>query len=196
MLPTHQEGNHRQTSVLELCLLQLEGAGVITGGQTQGVKVAACTPARAKFMPNPTALNLSLLQRNFELKQAYLPPAVIPTQKLKRNHSMGRKRHTWVDASSGFELAVAVDLSTTDQDGLDPNQLADGEGQVEAQVLGTIQLHLASIHPVDIHQSIAMYCTLHSQTSCDYSDHTNYSCVHKLSRWLYMLVQCGQGASP
>lgn len=55
--------------------------------------------------------------------------------------------HTWVDAGLGFKLAVAVDLSTTNKDGLNPHQLADGEGEVEAQVLCTVQLHLSSIHP-------------------------------------------------
>ena len=34
---------HRQASVFELCLLQFESPVVIAAGETQGVKVAACT---------------------------------------------------------------------------------------------------------------------------------------------------------
>ena len=34
---------HRQASMFKLCLLQLEGAGIVAAGKTQGVKVAACT---------------------------------------------------------------------------------------------------------------------------------------------------------
>ena len=36
------------------------------------------------------------------------------------------------------QLTVAVHLGATDQDGLDPDQLGDGEGEREAQVLGAI----------------------------------------------------------
>lgn len=59
----------------------------------------------------------------------------------------GQKSRTWVDAGLGVQLSVAVDLGTADQDGLNPHQLADGEGQVEVQVAGSVQLHLSGIHP-------------------------------------------------
>lgn len=55
---------------------------------------------------------------------------------------------TGVQTLLGVQLAVAVELSTTDQDDLNPDQLGQGEGQVEAKVGGTVQLNLASINPV------------------------------------------------
>ena len=54
---------------------------------------------------------------------------------------------TWVDALLQVSRPVPVDLGAAHKEDLDPDQLADGEGQVEAQVLGTVQLHLASVHP-------------------------------------------------
>lgn len=59
---------------------------------------------------------------------------------------------TWVQAPLWVQLGVPVDLSTTDQDGLNPHQLGDGEGQGEAGIGGTVQLHLACLSPVDAGQ--------------------------------------------
>ena len=57
-------------------------------------------------------------------------------------------RHTRVQSSLRVALSVTVHLSATDKDSLNPHQLGDGQGNAEAQVLCTVQLHLASIHPV------------------------------------------------
>lgn len=64
-----------------------------------------------------------------------------------QHQNLAACRHTWVDSLLRVELSISVDLSTTDKDGLNPAELGDGEGQAEAQVLSTVQLHLASIHP-------------------------------------------------
>jgi hypothetical protein len=59
----------------------------------------------------------------------------------------GVEEATGVQALLGVQLGVTVHLSTTHSQGLDPDQLRDGEGQRESKVGGTVQLNLASIHP-------------------------------------------------
>lgn len=54
---------------------------------------------------------------------------------------------TGVDALLIVELAVAVQLSTTNQDDLDPDQLGDVEGQGQAGPGGAVQLNLAGVNP-------------------------------------------------
>jgi hypothetical protein len=54
---------------------------------------------------------------------------------------------TWVAAPLWVQLGVPVQLSATHQDGLDPHQLGDGEGQSEAGIGGTVQLNLACLSP-------------------------------------------------
>lgn len=54
---------------------------------------------------------------------------------------------TWVQAPLWVQLCVPVDLSTTNQDGLDPHQLCDREWQGEAGVLGAVKLYLTSLSP-------------------------------------------------
>ena len=77
----------------------------------------------------------------------------LPCQRLKQGVTLkaveqsSQGQGTWVDAGLRVEFPVAVDLCTAHQDGLNPDQLADGEGQVEVQVAGSVQLHLSSIHP-------------------------------------------------
>jgi hypothetical protein len=47
------------------------------------------------------------------------------------------------------QLCVAVDLSTADEENLDPDKLSDGEGEAVAKVLRAVQLNLASFNPRD-----------------------------------------------
>ena len=54
---------------------------------------------------------------------------------------------TWVEAGLRVTRSVAVDLCSSYKDGLNPDQLGDGEWNAEAQVLSTIQFHLTSINP-------------------------------------------------
>jgi hypothetical protein len=54
---------------------------------------------------------------------------------------------TRVDAPLAVELAVAVELSATDSQDLNPDQLGDVEGQGETSVGGSVQLDLAGVNP-------------------------------------------------
>lgn len=82
---THQEGDHGESAVLDLCFPQLGCAVAVVGGQCQGIESAS-----------------------------------------------------WVYSLLSVQLSVAVDLCASYQDGLDPDQLSDGEGEGEAQVLGAV----------------------------------------------------------
>ena len=63
---------------------------------------------------------------------------------------------TWVEAGLRVTRSVAVDLCSSYKDGLNPDQLGDGEWNAEAQVLSTIQFHLTSINPACVSQKPSM----------------------------------------
>ncbi len=56
---------------------------------------------------------------------------------------------TWVAALLRVGLRVAVDLSTANQDNLNPDQLGDGERQRKAGVRSAVQLNLAGLNPAN-----------------------------------------------
>ena len=57
---------------------------------------------------------------------------------------------TGVYALDGIQLCIPIDLGTANKNGLNPDQLSDGEGQPEVEVSGGIQLHLPSINPASM----------------------------------------------
>jgi hypothetical protein len=59
----------------------------------------------------------------------------------------GVKGTTGVAALLKVELSVAVELSASNQEDLNPDQLGQAEWQRQAGVGGAVHLNLASVHP-------------------------------------------------